>query len=69
MIVKTLEKMEKIVASNKDLVWSGWTVTHLTRSDLAQTSKHGVYVNGKWYLQKQFAPTRDGWHIPDRFTK
>jgi hypothetical protein len=69
MIVKTLEKMEKIVASNKELSWSGWTVLHSSKSDLAQTSKHGVRINNSWYLQKQFAPTRDGWNIPDKFVR
>lgn len=66
MIVKTLEKMEKIVESNKSLSWSGWTVVHSSKSELAKTSKHGAYVNGSWYLQKSFVPTRDGWNIPDK---
>ena len=58
--------MEEIVRSNKSLYWDGWTVVNRYKSDKAQTSKHGVYFKGNWYMSKRFEPSRNGWDIPER---
>lgn len=67
MQIKTLEKMETIVAKNKSLYWDGWTVVNSYPSEKGRTSKFGAYIKGKWHLQKRFVPTINGWDIPDKF--
>lgn len=69
MIIKSLEKMEKIVERSKYLRWDGWTVVNSYPSKKASTSRYGAYVNGEWHLQRRFEPTEIGWDIPDRFIK
>jgi len=69
MKIKTLEQMELIVSSNKNLSWDGWDVVNYTRSEKARTSKYGKFVNGKWYLVKTFKPDLSGWDIPDRIVE
>ena len=64
MIIKTIEEMEKIVSSNKELFWDGWTVVKRYPSDKAKTSKHGVLVKGVWSIEQRFEPTALGWEIP-----
>jgi hypothetical protein len=65
MNIQSLEQMEQLVKSNKNLRWDGWTVVNYIRSDKARTSKFGEYINGKWYIVKRFSPNRDGWSIPE----
>jgi hypothetical protein len=67
MIIKELEHMEKIVASNKTLGWDGWTVVNQYPSEKGRTSKNGVLVDSKWYLQQRFEPGSNGWDIPQKF--
>jgi hypothetical protein len=66
MQIKSLEKMESIVAKNKALSWDGWTVISSYPSDKGRTSKFGAYVNGKWHIQTCFVPSNNGWDIPDK---
>jgi hypothetical protein len=63
MIIKTIEEMEKLVSSNKELSWDGWTVVKRYPSDKAKTSKQGVLVKGVWYIEQRFEPTSQGWEI------
>ena len=67
MLIKSLEKMETVVAKNNSLSWDGWTVINSYKSNKARTSKMGAYINGNWYIQQRFEPSRDGWSIPDKF--
>lgn len=67
MQITSLDKMEEIVNSNKDLYWDGWTVVNRYRSKKASTSKNGVYSNQTWFIDKRFEPNRNGWDIPERF--
>lgn len=67
MIIKELEQMEKIVSSNKNLHWDGWTVVNRFQSDKGRTSKNGILINSKWHLQQRFVPDRNGWDIPQKF--
>ena len=67
MIVRNLEKMENIVAKNKELSWVGWDVRDLKRSEAGRTAVNGVRVNGQWYLQRIYPVTPNGWDIPNKF--
>jgi hypothetical protein len=67
MVIKSLEKMEKIVKANNNLSWIGWDVVDLKRSDSGRTSVSGVRVKNLWYLQKIYKVTRNGWDIPNRY--
>jgi GTP cyclohydrolase FolE2 len=67
VIIKDLNKMESIVAKNKNLSWVGWDVVDRKRTDSARTSISGVRVNGEWYLQRTYPVTRNGWDIPNRY--
>lgn len=69
MKITSLELMEKIVSSNKDLSWDGWTVLHSFKSDKGRTSKYGVCVKGTWYIQTRFNVTEIGWNIPEKLIK
>jgi len=66
MIIRTIEEMEKVVSTSKDLSWDGWTVVRRYKSDKARTSKHGVCIKGVWYIQQRFEPSIDGWNIPEQ---
>jgi hypothetical protein len=67
MIVKDLKVMDKIVSSNKSLVWVGWDVAERNKTDMGRTSVNGVRVNGQWYTQKIFKLSREGWDIPNKY--
>jgi hypothetical protein len=67
MFVTSLEEMEDIVKSKKFLHWDGWTVVQTFPTDKGRTSKFGLYRNGRWFIQKRFAPGAKGWNIPEKF--
>ena len=67
MNIKNLDKMEKIVAKNKNLHWIGWDVADRKKSESARTSPSGVRVDGIWYLQRVYPVTESGWNIPDKY--
>jgi len=67
MIIKSLEKMEKIVAKNKNLSWVGWDVVDRKRSESGRTAVSGVRVDGVWYLQRTYPVTANGWDIPYKY--
>ena len=67
MIIKELERMEEIVATNKTLTWDGWTVVNSYASEKGRTSKNGALVGSKWHLQQRFVPGTNGWDIPQKF--
>jgi hypothetical protein len=66
MIIKTIEEMESFVSKNKEFSWDGWTVVKRYPSDKAKTSKNGVCIKGKWYMQQRFDPSENGWVIAVR---
>jgi hypothetical protein len=66
MLIKTLEEMERIVNKNDSLIWDGWTVVSIQPARNGVMSKDGLKVGGKWYLQKRFDATANGWDIPDK---
>jgi hypothetical protein len=67
MIVTDLVTMEKIVSSNRSLVWIGWDVAERKRTDMGRTAVNGVRVKDQWYTQKVFKLDRNGWDIPNRY--
>jgi len=66
MIIKSLQQMEEIVSKNKNLIWDGWTVVSLNATNSGMLSKDGILINNKWYLQKRFELTENGWEIPSK---
>lgn len=69
MVIKSLEEMEAFVIKNKGFGWDGWTVVRHYPSDKARTSKDGVCIKGKWYIQQRFEPSENGWNIPEKIWK
>jgi hypothetical protein len=69
MKVTSLEKMEAIVAKNKNLSWNGWTVLESLPNATAWTKPNGAFINGSWHIQNRFEPTERGWDIPGRFVR
>ncbi len=67
--INSLETMESIVQNNKQLSWDGWTVVETFPSEKAYFSKFGIYKNNKWQMKKEFAPSSQGWEIPDKYVK
>ena len=67
MIIKSLNTMEKIVEKNKNLMWNGWDVIDLKKSDIARTSPDGIRVIGEWYLHRTYPPNKEGWDIPNKY--
>jgi hypothetical protein len=66
MLVKSLEQMEKIVDSAEDLRWDGWDVVSIKPTDSGLMSKDAIQIDGKWYIQKRFILTTNGWEIPNK---
>ena len=67
MIVKELEVMEKIVSKNRDLMWSGWDVLELKKTNLGRTDANGIRIKNNWFIKKTFSPDRNGWDIPNKY--
>lgn len=66
MLIKSLEQMEKIVSSNRSLSWRGWDVVHRTPNPTAWSKPDGAYYKGRWYIQKIFVVSTEGWEIPNK---
>lgn len=69
MLINSLEKMEEIVQNNRSLRWDGWTVTNSYPSPTAWMQPEGVFIKGKWFIQKRYEPTASGWEIPNKFVR
>lgn len=69
MLIKSLDKMEQIVKDNRALSWDGWDVVDRKSAPTAWRSKDGVFHKGRWYLQRIYQVTEDGWHIPKKFVR
>lgn len=69
MLIKSLQEMEIIVSNNDSLRWDGWTVVSLKPTESGMMSKDGVVIDDKWYLQKRFELTEDGWNIPNKIVE
>jgi hypothetical protein len=67
MIINDLNTMEKLVASNRSLVWVGWDVAERKKTDMGRTAVNGIRVKDQWYTQKVFKLDRNGWDIPNRY--
>jgi len=67
MIINDLKTMEKLVASNRSLVWVGWDVAERKKTDMGRTAVNGIRVKDQWYTQKVFKLDRNGWDIPNRY--
>lgn len=67
MLVNKLETMEAIVKKNKNLIWRGWDVIDLKKSETARTSPNGIRINNEWYLHRVYALNTNGWDIPSKY--
>lgn len=69
MLVKSLEQMESIVAKNRTLSWDGWDVVQSFQSPTGWMQKNGAFIKGRWYTQRRFKITSNGWNIPDKIVR
>ena len=69
MLVNTLEKMEQIVSTTSVLSWDGWSVIEMLPSEKGRSSSQGAFRQGKWYLKRTFASSRQGWDIPNKYVR
>lgn len=69
MLVKSLETMESIVDGNRRLSWEGWDVLLRLPDYSAWKKRDGVFISGKWYIQKRYPITENGWSIPEGLLK
>lgn len=69
MLIKSLKKMEEIVANDKSLSWRGWDVVQRTPNPTAWSKPDGAFVRGRWYTQKIFEVTAEGWEIPNKLVR
>jgi len=67
VIIKDLDKMEKIVSKNKNLNWVGWDIADRRRTEAGRTAINGVRVDGLWYVQTVYQLTSNGWDIPNKY--
>jgi hypothetical protein len=66
MLIKSLEQMEKIVSSDRSLSWRGWDVVQRTPNPTAWSKPNGAFYKGRWYIQRTFVVTTEGWEIPNK---
>ena len=66
MVIRSLEQMELIVKENKLFSWDGWAVVVLEENPKGKTSKYGKKIGNKWYVEKRYEASENGWTIPDR---
>jgi len=69
VLVKSLKKMEEIVRNDRSLSWRGWDVVHSVPNPAAWSKPDGAFVKGRWYIQKTFEVTSNGWEIPNKFVR
>ena len=69
MLINKLEDAESIVSNFNDLNWDGWDIVSREKSHAGYSSKHGIFLNNQWHIQKRFNLTKDGWHIPNKYSK
>jgi hypothetical protein len=63
MLINDLKTMEDIVAKNNNLIWDGWNVVHLFKSNVAMFKTNGVFIDGNWYTKTVYSPDQNGWNI------
>lgn len=67
--IKSLDEMETIVSRNKMLSWDGWTVLYTYSNPTAWKDVAGVFIKGRWFTQKRYDPTGNGWDIPNKLVR
>lgn len=65
MLVTTLEQAETIVSRNKQLSWDGWNIVRMKPNRAAWMQRNGAFKDGQWFEKTTYAPSRDGWKIPE----
>lgn len=67
MLIKSLEQMESIVSKNKTLSWNGWDVVQSFQASTGWSSPDGAFIKGRWYTQRKFPISSNGWDIPNKW--
>jgi hypothetical protein len=67
--IRSLPEMEKIVSRNKMLSWDGWTVLHTYSNPVGWRDAYGVFIKGKWFTQRRYEPSGEGWDIPNKLVR
>lgn len=66
MFIKSLSEADAIVENNDSLSWNGWVILETIPNKDGYIDKDGVFLNGKWVVQKRYEPGTKGWEIPKR---
>lgn len=68
MLITDLETAERVVARYPWLSFDGWTIVHKSQDDYAEYLVNGTFdkSTGKWYKTDRYAPSKQGWNLPDR---
>lgn len=61
------DEAHKVVDSNKNLFWDGWTIVDWKPFKDAIYKKNGMFRNGKWGVAKTYKPEKDGWKVPAKY--
>lgn len=65
-VIRDLDAMESIVASNRQLEWDGWDVVHYRPKEASFMNPKGAFRNGVWNLATRYPVTEKGWVFPRR---
>lgn len=63
-VIRSLEYMESIVASNPRLEWDGWDVVRPSRKASSFMNPRARLINGKWVSVSRVSPNSKGYVIP-----
>lgn len=61
------DKAHKIVESNKNLFWDGWTIVDWKPMKDGFYKRNGMFRNGSWGVAKKYTPGANGWKVPARY--
>lgn len=69
MKINSLEEAEAIVENNKSLRWDGWNIVHFNKMPTAWMKPNGAFIDGEWYIQKNYNLSEKGWDLPEKFVR
>jgi hypothetical protein len=69
MQIKSLAKMEKVVANLSHVKWDGWDLLVYQRNNAGWLKQNGAFKDGKWHVVTRIVPEREGWEVPDSWQR